>query len=139
MNDYELYHHGVLGMKWGIHRGAKSSSSRHSRTDSWSPDAKTANNLSKKSVHQMSNDELRSLNNRSQLEQQYHQLNPGTIGKGVKYMAAAGAIMGTAVAVYNNGSKLVSVGKMASDKFGKLGIAAMNTADKAYARHLGLL
>ena len=61
MIEKELKHYGVLGMKWG-HR-------KQSRP--MSEDAKKAKNLKKKKVSEMSNSELKRLNERMNLEQNY--------------------------------------------------------------------
>lgn len=100
----ELYHYGVLGMKWGIRRSRKTRST-------WHEDAKTARELRKKSVNEMSNAELKKLNERSQLEQQYRNLNPSAIKRGMKFVSGAAAVTGTAMALYNNGNAIVKIGK----------------------------
>lgn len=61
--NYELYHHGVKGMRWGVRRKR-----------SMSEDAKRTATIKKKKIHEMSNNELRDANNRLQLESQYKQL-----------------------------------------------------------------
>lgn len=61
----KLMHYGVLGMKWGRRRGRSSSSSA---------DHKTASRLKKKKLSEMSNDELKKLTQRMQLEKQYKSL-----------------------------------------------------------------
>ena len=105
----ELYHYGVLGMKWGVRRSRKSRAT-------WHEDAKTARELRKKSVNEMSNAELKKLNERSQLERQYRDLNPSTVKKGMKFVTSAAAITGTAMALYNNSNAIVKIGKKVADK-----------------------
>lgn len=67
MNQNELYHYGVLGMKWGVRR-------RRSSSNVETPKPK------KKTLSEMSDDELRSKLSRLQMEKQYKdlvkQLNP---------------------------------------------------------------
>ena len=112
-NPYELYHHGVKGMKWGVRKEHQSSDSRKKRSkmEDWSDDAKEANRISKKKVSQMSNAELQQLNNRKNLEQQYSRLNPSTISRGMKYVATAATITGTAITLINNSDKIIKIGK----------------------------
>lgn len=73
----ELMHYGIPGMRWGVRRSRAqlAGGRRKSNTDNWSEDAKTASALKKKNVHELSNAELRKLNERKMLEQQYANLN----------------------------------------------------------------
>lgn len=70
----ELKHFGVLGMRWG-RRNARSPSN-------YSPEHIKSRQISKKKVSEMSNEELKILNTRRQLERQYAQLNPNSIQQG---------------------------------------------------------
>lgn len=69
----KLEHVGVLGMKWGVHRRGPDST-----------DFTTAHTLKKKRVAELSNDEIRKVTTRLQLEKQLKDLNPKTIGFGQK-------------------------------------------------------
>ena len=85
----ELYHHGVVGMKWGVRRsrpsGASSRSTatkaRTSKASSKGPQPYTYKSKAqirrekrRKKVAAMSDDELRSEINRLQMEKQYREL-----------------------------------------------------------------
>lgn len=110
----ELYHHGVLGMKWGVRRDrSRSGGSRKKRPSS--QDARETSAIKKKKLNQMSNAELKKLNERSRLEQEYSRLNPKSVSRGWKYVATAAGVMGTALSVYNSGSQLVQLGKKAGN------------------------
>lgn len=113
-NPDVLCHYGVKGMKWGIRKDYISSGSekrKRSRQEDWSDDAKEASQIKKKRVSQMSNVELRKLNERQNLERQHFQLNPSVISKGMKYAATAVTITGTVVTLYEKSGKLIEMGK----------------------------
>lgn len=88
MSNNTLYHYGVLGMRWG--RRKPSSSSRITtgsrKRASQSEDHIRAKSLKKKKLSQMSNAELRELNNRMQLESQYKNLKKQDISTGKKFV-----------------------------------------------------
>jgi hypothetical protein len=115
MENAYLSHHGIKGMRWGVRRYRNKDGSLtpagKKRYDTMSDDAKTASDIRTKKVSQMSNSELKKLNERVRLEQEYSRLNPNTIQKGWKYVAAVAGVTGTALAVYNNSNQLISIGK----------------------------
>ena len=85
----ELYHWGVKGMRWGVRRAQKQTArmERKAQKKGWSEDAKTAALVKTKSVKQMSNTELRKLNERIQLEKQYKNITKGDKSAGSKFVA----------------------------------------------------
>ena len=118
MNENELYHFGVKGMKWGVRKSKSSSGSsknRRSKTDGWSDDAKEAYGINKKKVNQMSNAELKKLNERRNLERNYQQLNPNAVKRGISVVATTAAALGTMAALYNNGNQIINIGKKVVD------------------------
>lgn len=131
-NDY-LAHYGVKGQKWGIRRyqnknGTLTSAGkkhRSNKTKGWSKEAKRANAIKKKSVHQMTNKELSELNKRQELENKYRQNNPSTIKKGMKVAGTMVATMGTVSALYNNSQNMIRLGQKAAKSMSK----AYNYAD----------
>ena len=130
----ELYHYGVLGMKWGVRKDrSRSGGSRRKR--SMSDDARDASTIKKKKVSQMSNAELKKINERTRLEQEYSRLNPGAAKKGWKFVAGAAGVMGTALAVYNNSNQIIQIGKKAG---GKIVNAVGDQIFKELARNGGL-
>ena len=117
--DNELYHYGVLGMKWGVRRGGSRSSGSSRRKKyrlNLSDDARTAEKLKKKKLGEMSNAELRKLNERQNLERNYRQLNKSHIAKGMAFVTSAAATTGTILALYNNSGKLIDIGKKFAKK-----------------------
>ena len=121
--DNELYHYGILGMKWGVRRdrsrsGSSGSSRRKKTLLNLSDDARTAEKLKKKKLGEMSNAELRKLNERQNLERNYRQLNKSHIAKGMAFVTSAAATTGTVLALYNNSGKLIDIGKKFAKKLG---------------------
>ena len=81
----ELYHYGILGMKWGVRRTPEQLARvRKSSSEKVHDDYKKAHDS--KSVKEMSDAELRSRLNRLNMEQQYTKLNPSSIRKGKNFI-----------------------------------------------------
>jgi hypothetical protein len=87
-NDF-LEHFGIPGMHWG-HRKARSdkASKKNKKVtkENYSEDYKKKKNLKKKRISEMTNDELRALNDRMQLEKQYKELNKQDVSAGQKFV-----------------------------------------------------
>lgn len=123
--DRELTHYGVLGMKWGVRRTDAQLARARKKTEGWSPEAKEAHEIKKKNPKQMTNTELKKLNERTRLEQEYSRLNPSSVAKGIKYVGAATAILGTAVGAYNNANTLIKIGKPIAEKAAGAALTSM--------------
>lgn len=121
MDNNELYHYGVLGMKWGVRRspsqlGHKIRIKRKKKpSEPVHEDYKKAH--SKKSVSSMSDAELRNRNNRLQMERQYAQLTQKK-SKGKKVVTGLIATAGTIAAAEGAYKTYKKVGTQILDKFG---------------------
>lgn len=100
MNNNELKHYGVLGMKWGRRKAQYNTSDDHNR----------ARELKKKHVSEMSNKELRELNDRQQLESNYKRNNPNAAKVAIGVVAGAAATLGTVALLYTNSKSTIKAG-----------------------------
>ena len=120
MND-ELYHYGVPGMKWGVRRSQNKLDriDKRSKKNDWSEDATTAAKIKTKKVSQMTNAELRKLNDRRNLEQQNANLSRNS-SKGRAAVKAFIATAGTITAVSAAAAIYAKHGKKAYQASGKI-------------------
>ena len=114
----ELYHYGILGMRWGRRKesvagsGSKISEKvKNTKKNNLSDDAKEAYKLKRKKLSEMSNAELKKLNERTNLERNYKQNNPGALKTGMAIAGTVAAALGTVVALYSNGHKIIKIGQ----------------------------
>lgn len=103
MDNNSLNHAGIKGMRWGVRRYQNSDGTltdagkkRYSKRTPDSEDHIKAKALNKKKLRQLSNDELRTINNRLQLETQYKDLKSKKVSKGRKVVN--GILVGAATA-----------------------------------------
>jgi len=89
VNNY-LAHHGVKGMKWGRRKDKLPS-----------VDARRAQRLRTKSLDELTNKQLKELNNRDNMERQWRQAHPNGFTKGRNLATAALATAGLGVSAYN--------------------------------------
>jgi hypothetical protein len=88
-------HAGVKGMKWGVRKTASKASKGKTSSDF----KKTVPHRGKK-PSQLTNKQLKDVNARINLEQNYQRLNPTKIQKGAKIAKGLMAVAGTAITVY---------------------------------------
>ena len=88
MNEKDLFHYGIKGMRWGIVR-------KRGKDGRVSSDAAEAYKLKGKKISELSNQELQQLNTRMQLERTQKDLRSKDISPGKKF-------------VQNQGSQLLS-------------------------------
>ena len=128
----ELYHYGVPGMKWGKRKSKIEKISSRSKKRGWSDDATETAKIKTKKLNQMSNNELRKINDRKQLERNYKQLNPNVVKKGLAFVGATAAAMGTITLLQKNSAALMKIGKSESKKI----ISKINNSIKIDLRNL---
>jgi hypothetical protein len=85
----DLTHFGVLGMHWGV---------RRNRTDTSSPDHTLVKSIRTKKLNEMSNDELKKLTTRLNLEKQYKDLTKNDVSLGSKIAGQLLGVIGNAIA-----------------------------------------
>lgn len=124
--DFEmaLAHHGILGQKWGVRHYQNSDGSL-------TPEGKVRYSKSRRPVHEdyakahsgknakyMSDSELKSMNNRLNMEKQYRQLSASEVNKAAKTFSTAMKIASTVAVVtttglniYNNLDKIKAIRK----------------------------
>ena len=112
----ELYHYGILGMRWGHRKSYKNYSKRlfrpHKRNYT-SKDYNEVKRLNKKKLNQLSNDQIKIINKRKQLETDYKRLNKGKIAKGMAIVGSTAAFTASVITIKNNAPKLIDDGKNA--------------------------
>lgn len=81
MNKQELLHYGIKGMKWGVRRKRDSKTGRVQ-----SQDSKTVAALRKKHVSELSNDEIKKVNERLNLERQMSSLSKKELSPAAKFV-----------------------------------------------------
>lgn len=122
----ELYHYGIKGMKWGIRRFRnKDGSLTAAGKKRYSDDYVKAH--SGKDVKEMSDNELRSVNNRLQMERQYQQLTKkSTSNRGKKIVNAVISTAGTLVALEGAYKTYKKYGNQVIETIGNMVVDELN-------------
>jgi hypothetical protein len=116
-----LEHHGVKGMHWGIRNPeSRVRLARQNKRPASSDFRKTLPHRGKP-VHTLTNKQLKAVNERINLEQNYRRMNPSTLKKGSMAVGAIVGVATTATTIYNMynspaGKALISAGKKALKK-----------------------
>lgn len=114
--DNELMHFGVKGMKWGVRRNLKSSTTTKKPKQRIEPHEDYKKAHYRKNVKTMSDVELRSRINRLDMEKRYSQLSTENTSKGKQYFnkimkagTTVATLTTTALTVYNNLDKIQNI------------------------------
>lgn len=128
--DY-LMHYGVLGMKWGRRKSLSSviKSKNRKRIDSYSSDYQETRKMRRKPSKKLSNAELKKLNERMRLEQEYNRLSTSQVNRGYEVAKKTVAIAGAIGGLYAiSQSDYTKAGKALLDKAKKTDYTKVGTA-----------
>ena len=86
MDQNELSHYGVPGMRWGVRRSGVSSMPGKTKKGPPSEDYKRMLDMKKRGTKNLTTSELRELTGRIQLEKQYKDLSKAQVSKGKAFV-----------------------------------------------------
>lgn len=96
-----LMHHGVKGMKWGVRKAKRSVAlANRRRISKYSEDYNETRQLRRKSSKQLSNEDLKKLNKRMNLEQEYNRLSTSSVNRGLSVAKKILSVSGVAGGLY---------------------------------------
>ena len=107
----ELYHYGILGMKWGVRRTPEQLGHKKEKHDamrnqlirsSGSRSSSTLKKARREDINKLTNQQLRDYNDRLNLEQNFARLTEGRVKQGKDWIAktiVSGIIVGTVAQV----------------------------------------
>lgn len=117
----EIWHYGILGMKWGVRRTpeqlGRGTKGQKAKADDSHEDYKKAHDS--KSVKKMSDAELRSRLTRLNMEQQYSKMNPTRVARGRQILNTSMKVVGTVAATSSTVITLRNNWNTISGWFGK--------------------
>ena len=116
----DIKHHGVKGMRWGVRRsrgGVTTAKSPKVQKGFTSSDFRKTQHLRNRKANQLTNKQLKTLNERMNLEKKYRDLNPSAFKKGHDKVSTMLKVLGTAGTAYGyltktqSGRNLVNKGQ----------------------------
>ena len=102
MNNKELTHYGVKGMRWGVVKSVGNSADTFNRMSKTIDDVgatKRGSKKAKREMNKMSDAELRARINRIEMERRYSELNPSRTAKGAQRAKSILSVVGTRAAI----------------------------------------